>query len=89
MNEATKKKAGKAGAFTDSALRQTIADARTAAHMSWEQVSKELASRGWNITSGNLMTRHSRMAFRVSEYLLILDVLGVKEIRVKSHLTKS
>lgn len=89
MNETTKKKAGKAGAFTDSALRQTIADARTAAHMSWEQVSKELAGRGWNITSGNLMTRHSRMAFRVSEYLLILDVLGVKEIRVKPHLANN
>jgi hypothetical protein len=38
--------------------------------------------RGWVITPGNLMTRHSRMAFRADELVLLLDVLGVKEISI-------
>ena len=84
------KKVGKAGASVDAeALRRTISSARAAAGMSWEQVAKELGGRGWEITSGNLMTRHSRMAFRIDEYLLILDVLGVREIQVKPHLQLS
>lgn len=81
------KKVKKAGGSVDAeALRRTISKARAAAGMSWGQVSKELEGRGWKITSANLMTRHSRMAFRIDEYLLILDVLGVREVRVKPHL---
>jgi hypothetical protein len=82
------KKPGKAGGSVDAeALRRTISTARAAAGMSWGQVAKELGARGWKISSANLMTRHSRMAFRIDEYLLILDVLGVREVRVKPHLT--
>lgn len=83
------KKARKAGASVDAAsLRQVIYNARKASGLSWEQVAKQLRGRGWDISSGNLMTRHSRMAFRIDEYLLILDVLGVDLIEVKNHLVR-
>jgi hypothetical protein len=70
----------------DKALRRTVASARAARGWNWEQVSVELGQRGWTITAGNLMTRHSRMAFRADEIVLLLDVLGVKELQIASLL---
>ena len=68
----------------DQSLRRVIATARAARAMSWEDVASAVNARGWEITAGNLMTRHSRMAFRADEYMLILDVLGVKDLAVRA-----
>ena len=68
----------------DDHLRRTLSSARAAKDYSWEDVSQALAARGWNITPGNLMTRHSRGAFRADEWLLIMDVLEVRSIEVPS-----
>lgn len=67
----------------DQGLRRLVASARASRGMSWEQVAKALAERGWEISPGNLMTRHSRMAFRADEMLLLLDVLGVANLPVR------
>jgi hypothetical protein len=68
----------------DDHLRRTLSSARAAKGYSWENVSQALAARGWNITPANLMTRHSRGAFRANEWLLIMDVLEVRSIEVPS-----
>lgn len=65
-------------------LRRRVASARAAKGWTWEQLSKELALRGWVITASNLMTRHSRMAFRADELVLILTTLGVKELSLET-----
>lgn len=64
----------------DAHIRRTISSARAAKGYSWEEVSRQLARRGWIITPGNLMTRYSRCAFRADEYILLMDVLGVSTI---------
>ena len=67
----------------DQGLRRLVASARAARGMSWEQVAKAVGERGWEISAGNLMTRHSRMAFRADEMMLLLDVLGVRELPIQ------
>jgi hypothetical protein len=61
-------------------VRRTLSSARAAKGWSWDAVASALSARGWNITPGNLMTRHSRGAFRADELLLLMEVLGVAEI---------
>ena len=68
----------------DEHLRRTLSSARAAKGYSWEDVSQALGARGWNITPSNLMTRHSRGAFRADEWLLIMDVLEVRSIEIPS-----
>lgn len=67
----------------DRSLRRLIATARASKGMSWEEVAKAVSAQGWEISAGNLMTRHSRMAFRADELMVLLWVLGVKEIPVQ------
>lgn len=64
----------------DEHLRRTLSSARAARGLSWEDLARELGKRGWVITPGNLMTRHSRCAFRADEYVLLMDVLGVSSV---------
>lgn len=64
----------------DSHLRRLISSARAAKGYSWAEVSRQLGLRGWAITPGNLMTRHSRGAFRADEFLLLMEVLGVSSV---------
>lgn len=64
----------------DDYLRRTLSAARAAKGYSWEEVSRRLAEKGWEITPGNLMTRHSRGAFRADELLLLMEVLGISAI---------
>ena len=64
-------------ASLDDYLRRTISAARAAKGYSWEEVARQVQARGWKITPGNLMTRHSRGAFRADELLLLMDVLGM------------
>lgn len=67
----------------DQTLRRQVSTARAARGMSWDDVAAALAQRGWDITPGNLMTRHSRMSFRADELIVLLDVLGVAELTIR------
>ena len=64
----------------DDHLRRTVSSARAAKGYSWEEVSRRLSERGWEITPGNLMTRHSRGAFRADEMLLLMAVLDIPSL---------
>jgi len=64
-------------ASLDDYLRRTISAAKAVKGYSWEEVARQVQARGWKITPGNLMTRHSRGAFRADELLLLMDVLGM------------
>lgn len=70
----------------DQSLRRMLNTARAAKGLSWEDVASMLRGRGWDISAGNLMTRHSRMAFRADEIVLLLDVLGVENVCVQALL---
>lgn len=69
----------------DDGLRRTLSAARAARGWSWDDVAREVAKRGWTITPGNLMTRHSRMSFRADELILLLDVMGVRSLPVRGE----
>ena len=64
----------------DDHLRRTVSSARAAKGYSWEEVSRRLSEHGWEITPGNLMTRHSRGAFRADEMLLLMAVLDIPSL---------
>ncbi len=66
----------------DEALRRALAVAKARKGWKWDDVAEALELRGWTITPGNLMTRHSRMAFRADELILLLDVLGVDSLSI-------
>lgn len=68
----------------DNQIRRMISSARAAKGYTWEDLAKELQIKGWDITAGNLMTRHSRCAFRADEVMLIMNVLGVQKVDVPS-----
>ena len=68
----------------DDHLRRTVSSARAAKGYSWEEVSRRLSERGWEITPGNLMTRHSRGAFRADEMLLLMAVLDIPSLTAPS-----
>lgn len=70
----------------DQSLRRLLNTARASKGMSWDDVAAALEARGWKISAGNLMTRHSRMAFRADELIVLLDVLDVENISVKALL---
>jgi hypothetical protein len=61
-------------------LRLALASARAAKGWKWTDVARELGKRGWRVSAGNLMTRHSRMSFRADELLMLMDVLGMAAI---------
>lgn len=73
----------------DEALRRSLSAARATKGWSWDDVAREVQARGWDITPGNLMTRQSRMSFRGDELVLLLDVLGVREISVPALLQQA
>lgn len=61
-------------------LHSTLNHARTKKGWSWSTLSKALHGKGWKITPGNLATRHSRMAFRADELLVLMQVLDIAAI---------
>lgn len=61
-------------------LRLALASARAAKGWKWTDVASELEKRGWSVSAGNLMTRHSRMSFRADELLMLMDALGMTSI---------
>ena len=61
-------------------LRLALSSARAAKGWKWTDVASELEKRGWSVSAGNLMTRHSRMSFRADELLMLMDVLGMASI---------
>lgn len=66
----------------DESLRRLINSARAAKGWTWEDVAQAVQAKGWDITAGNLMTRHSRMSFRADEWLVLLAALQVKDVPV-------
>jgi hypothetical protein len=58
--------------------RRAVAASRAEQGWSWNDLSEVLRSLGMDQTPNNLSTKHSRGAYRVAEFLIILRALGVQ-----------